>query len=84
MRSRNISINGSKVLILGYTFKENCSDIRNTKVIDIVKELENAMCEVAVYDPYIDPSLTDYELRNFVNIHSRKFDYDAIIIGGGT
>ena len=80
MRSRNISINGSKVLILGYTFKENCSDIRNTKVIDIVKELENAMCEVAVYDPYIDPSLTDYELRNFVNIHSRKFDYDAIII----
>lgn len=80
MKSRNIPINGSKVLILGFTFKENCSDIRNTKVIDIVKELENFMCEVAIHDPYVNTLFADHKLRNLVNIYSSKLDYDAIII----
>ena len=80
MKSRNIPIKGSKVLILGYTFKENCSDIRNTKVIDIVRELKNFMCEVAIHDPYVSNSLADDEFQNLVNIESSKLDYDAIII----
>ncbi len=45
---------GSKVLILGLTFKENCPDLRNTKVVDIVKRLKEYRCEVDIYDPLID------------------------------
>lgn len=45
---------GSKVLVLGLTFKENCPDLRNTKVIDIVKGLREYHCEVDVYDPWVD------------------------------
>ena len=44
----------SKVLILGFTFKENCSDIRNTQVTKIVSELENLNYKIDVYDPYVD------------------------------
>ncbi|MBT5530665.1 MAG: nucleotide sugar dehydrogenase, partial [Cytophagia bacterium] len=45
----------SKVLVLGITFKENCPDIRNTKVVDVVHELEKFGCDVDIYDPWADP-----------------------------
>ncbi|MFX8652943.1 UDP binding domain-containing protein, partial [Acinetobacter baumannii] len=48
---KNISINNSRVLILGFTFKENCPDIRNTRVVDIYKELQNLCMKVDIYDP---------------------------------
>ena len=54
MLKKNLQILGSRVLVLGLTFKENCPDIRNTKVIDIIKELRNYNAEVDVYDPWID------------------------------
>ena len=54
MIKKEIKINGANVLILGITFKENCPDIRNSRVIDIIKELREFGCNVDVYDPWAD------------------------------
>lgn len=52
---------GSKVLVLGLTFKENCPDVRNTKVVDVVKALQGYNAQVDVYDPWIDIAEAEYE-----------------------
>jgi len=52
---------GAKVNVMGLTFKENCKDIRNSKVIDVVRELEQFGCEVFVHDPEADPDETMHE-----------------------
>jgi UDP-N-acetyl-D-galactosamine dehydrogenase len=71
------TIKGAKVLVLGYTFKENCSDIRNTKVHQIVKGLVNLTMEVSTYDPYLEGSTYTNLLKN--PLESTK-KYDAIIV----
>jgi UDP-N-acetyl-D-galactosamine dehydrogenase len=50
---KDIKIKGAKILMLGITFKENCPDIRNTKVIDVIQELESFGVVVEVYDPWV-------------------------------
>lgn len=57
LASKGTSIDSSRILLLGFTFKENCRDIRNTKVIDIYRELKERGAEVDVYDPYIEPEI---------------------------
>ena len=59
MQGRNIL--GARVNVLGLTFKENCKDIRNTKVIDVIRELEEFGCEVHVHDPEADADETLHE-----------------------
>jgi UDP-N-acetyl-D-galactosamine dehydrogenase len=54
LAQKDIKINQSKILILGLSFKEDCPDIRNTKVVDIISELEDYNCKVSVYDPWVD------------------------------
>ncbi|MFX6782313.1 nucleotide sugar dehydrogenase, partial [Acinetobacter baumannii] len=54
MIKKKIQVEGARVLVLGLSFKENCPDIRNTKVIDIIKELKDYHMDVDVYDPWID------------------------------
>ena len=53
MLKKRIHVNGSKILVLGLTFKENCPDVRNTKVIDIVHELIDFGAEVDIFDPWV-------------------------------
>jgi UDP-N-acetyl-D-galactosamine dehydrogenase len=74
-------IKGSKVLILGLTFKENISDIRNTKVIDVVNELKDYGINVYVYDPYAYPDEVkrEYGIELLEDINSQK-PYDAVIV----
>ena len=55
MIGNDINIKGAKVIVLGLTFKENCSDLRNSKVADLVKELQDFGCEVHVHDPLAEP-----------------------------
>lgn len=55
------SIKGSKVIVLGLTFKENCPDLRNSKVVDMVRELQEFGCEVFVHDPIADAAEADHE-----------------------
>ena len=54
MLNKKINLVGAKVLIMGFSFKENCSDIRNNKVIDLVKKLEEYNLKISVYDPLVD------------------------------
>jgi UDP-N-acetyl-D-galactosamine dehydrogenase len=56
MMRKNIKVLDSKILILGFTFKEDCPDVRNTRVIDIYNELINFDIQVEVYDPWVDPN----------------------------
>lgn len=61
MLQKGIKVLGSKVLILGFTFKENCPDVRNTKVIDIYNALREYNLDITVYDPWADPSIVERE-----------------------
>lgn len=55
MIRKNIPVNGAKLLMLGITFKENCADIRNTKIVDVVEALEDYSVQVTIYDPWANP-----------------------------
>ena len=77
-------IKNANVLVLGITFKEDCPDIRNSKVFDIIDELEDYGCAVDVYDPWVDKK--DVDVTNFLFISNPfKADksYDAIIVAVG-
>lgn len=77
MHEEGKSIEGSNILILGYTFKENCSDIRNSKVKDIEVGLKSNSCIVKIFDPYISPSASN----NFIATpFEQDIKYDAIIV----
>jgi UDP-N-acetyl-D-galactosamine dehydrogenase len=80
MTRRHIQVDGARVLILGLTFKENCPDLRNTKVIDIVHELQEYNIKVDVTDPWIDGAEAKKEY-GIKPIEQPQTDcYDAIII----
>ena len=78
MRQKGISTKGARSLILGITFKENCPDIRNSKVPDIHKELEIFGMKVSVFDPYA--SMTEVEKEFGIKLVSELIDYDLIIL----
>jgi UDP-N-acetyl-D-galactosamine dehydrogenase len=61
MIRKNIPVNRSRVLVLGITFKENCPDIRNSKVIDVIHELQDFGCNVEVYDPWANAAEVEHE-----------------------
>lgn len=61
MLRKNIPVLGSKILVLGLTFKENCPDLRNTKVVDIVRTLQGYNTQVDIYDPWIDVAEAEHE-----------------------
>ena len=61
MVKKDIKVKGSKALMLGFTFKEDCPDVRNTKVIDIVRELETYGIEVIIHDPWADENEVQHE-----------------------
>jgi UDP-N-acetyl-D-glucosamine/UDP-N-acetyl-D-galactosamine dehydrogenase len=75
---------GSKVLVLGLTFKENCPDVRNTKVVDIVRTLKQYRTEVDVYDPWIDISEAQHEygLKCLANA-PKAGEYAAVVLAVG-
>ena len=81
MLSKGTAIAGSEVLILGFTFKENCPDVRNTKVIDIVKRLEEYQIDVTIHDPLADIQqvLNTYGV-SCQNGESKKRVYDGILL----
>lgn len=75
------AIKGANALILGVTFKENCPDVRNTKVVDIYKELQQFGLEVDIYDPWADKAEVKHEYGvNIIASLDNQTDYAAIII----
>lgn len=79
MIKKGISIKGSDILILGFTFKENCPDVRNTKVVDIVTALQDYDTNVDIYDPWANPEIVNHEygLVTTNTLPSKK--YDAVV-----
>jgi len=80
MIKKRIQVEGAKVLILGLSFKENCPDVRNTKIIDIVHELEEYNIEVDVYDPWVDTAEAEREYNVTPVIEPAANSYDGIIL----
>ncbi|HLV29865.1 MAG TPA: Vi polysaccharide biosynthesis UDP-N-acetylglucosamine C-6 dehydrogenase TviB [Burkholderiaceae bacterium] len=80
MTKRCIQVQGSRVLVMGLTFKENCPDLRNTRVVDIVKELGEYNIEVDVYDPWVDPeeAMQEYGIRPVSE--PKQGAYDGIVL----
>jgi UDP-N-acetyl-D-galactosamine dehydrogenase len=74
------TVRGSKALILGFTFKENCPDIRNTRVIDIYNELIQFELDVDVYDPWADLKEVEHEYNLKLTSKENLSKYDAIIL----
>jgi UDP-N-acetyl-D-galactosamine dehydrogenase len=80
MTHKRIHVSGARVLMMGLTFKENCPDIRNSKVVDVIRELEKYGALVDVYDPWIDAAeaLHEYGIKPVRKL--RKGHYDAAIV----
>ena len=80
MSKKNIAIKDSKILIMGLTFKENCPDIRNTRVVDLIEVFESFNCNVDVYDPWVskEESFIEYGIKPIEYLISKS--YDSIVL----
>jgi UDP-N-acetyl-D-galactosamine dehydrogenase len=80
LMKKRIHVDGAKVLIMGLTFKENCPDLRNTKIVDIIAELCEYNIEVDVYDPWVsaEEAVQEYGIRPLAQ--AAKGAYDGIIL----
>jgi UDP-N-acetyl-D-galactosamine dehydrogenase len=81
MIRNDIAVKGANVLVLGITFKENCPDVRNTRVVDIIKELESYEINLTIYDPWAKPEDVAHEYG--INIITSLPDgpvYDSLML----
>jgi len=80
MTRKSIQVNGARILIMGLAFKENCPDVRNTKVVDIYRELLDYNCQVDIYDPWInsEEALYEYGVQMLSELSGQK--YEGIIL----
>lgn len=80
MLKRGIQVLNSNVLVLGFTFKENCPDVRNTKVIDIVKTLREYNVNVTIHDPWVNPEIAQREYGVEIHNELSSARYNAVIL----
>ncbi len=80
MLQKRIHVNNSRILMMGLTFKENCPDLRNTRVTDMIEELDNFGAVVDVYDPWVDADEANHEYDIKPIKQPEKGSYDAIIL----
>ena len=95
MIKKDIKVNGAEILILGITFKENCPDVRNTKMVDVIKALEDYNVKITIYDPWANPAevMHEYGLTSHAELVSAPTSpfplerglggevFDAIVLG---
>ena len=81
MIKKDIQIKGANILMLGITFKENCPDVRNTKIVDVVAALEDYGTKVNIYDPWANPEEVKHEYGIDCTSSLPTEKYDAIILG---
>ena len=81
MIRKNIKVNGASILMLGFTFKENCPDVRNTKIVDVVKSLKDYSTNVTIYDPWAksEEVMHEYGIITTQVLPNEKFD--AVVLG---
>ncbi len=81
MIKKGIVVNGANLLMLGITFKENCPDVRNTKIVDVITALTDYGITVSIYDPWANPEEVqhEYQLTTTTDLPNQKFD--ALVLG---
>ena len=86
MMKQRIQVEGARILVMGLAFKENCPDIRNTRVVDIVAELKDYNCNVDIYDPWVstEEAQEEYDITPITSLPTVSEDdadkYDAIVL----
>ncbi len=82
MIKKEIPVKNARILILGFTFKENCNDVRNTRVIDIINELKTYQAKVSICDPWADPAIVhrEYGIETHQAITPVAEKFDALIL----
>lgn len=85
MIKKGINVSDAEVLMLGITFKENCPDVRNTKIVDVIRALESYSIKVTVYDPWANPQEVMHEygvesIKNSADLNSDHMKFDAIVL----
>jgi UDP-N-acetyl-D-galactosamine dehydrogenase len=80
MIKNEIAVKNADVLILGITFKENCPDVRNTKVVDIISTLQDYDTKVVVYDPWANPEEVQHEYGCISTRQKPATKFDAVIL----
>lgn len=80
MIARRIHVDGARVLVMGLTFKENCPDLRNTRVVDVISELRSFGCAVDVHDPWVDPEEARAEYGLELVETPQPGSYDGLVV----
>ena len=81
MIKKGVTINGAKLLMLGITFKENCPDVRNTKIVDVVHALKEYGIQITIFDPWARPSEVNHEYQLETTNELPNDTFDAIVLG---
>jgi UDP-N-acetyl-D-galactosamine dehydrogenase len=81
MIKKGIAVKGASLLMLGITFKENCPDVRNTKVVDVIKALSDYGIEVTIYDPMANPAEVKHEYNLITTQNLPTVKFDATVLG---
>ena len=81
MIKKGITINGASLLMLGITFKENCPDVRNTKIVDVIRALEDYGIKVSLYDPWANSAEVQHEYGLTNHNQSPTATFDAVVLG---
>lgn len=80
MIKKGIRVSGADILIMGFTFKENCPDVRNTKVVDIVRALQEYNVNITIYDPWANAAVAKHEYNLDITNEIPEDRYDALIM----
>lgn len=80
MIKQGIQIKGSNILVLGITFKENCPDVRNTKVVDVIRELKEYGTNITIYDPWANPEEVEHEYGLEILTEKPQGQFDAVVL----
>lgn len=81
MIKKGVTINGARLLMLGITFKENCPDVRNTKIVDVIKALEDYGILVTIFDPWANPTEVKHEYGLSTVNEVPETTFDAVVLG---
>ena len=81
MIKKGIVVNGAKLLMLGITFKENCPDVRNTKIVDVITALTDYGITVSIYDPWANPAEVQHEYGLTTSVEMPHQKFDALVLG---
>jgi UDP-N-acetyl-D-galactosamine dehydrogenase len=81
MIKKGVTVNGASLLMLGVTFKENCPDVRNTKIVDVIASLEEYGIKITTYDPWANPSEVKHEYNIISKNEVPNQKFDAVVLG---